>query len=73
MDGARLSFWATKIELREEVPIVNGMPELGTQLKITWVDKFRTGIETPLIGMFLSLSFYLFQVCRKRSLKFFFD
>ncbi len=73
MDGSRLSFWATSIEIREEIPVVDGMPELGTQVKVTWVDKFVSGIETPLIGMFLSLFLFLFHIYRKRSLKIFFD
>ena len=54
-DGARVAFWLTSIEERKEVPIVEGMPELGTQTQVTWKEQFVSGIETPLIGALLSL------------------
>lgn len=69
IDGARLSLWATSIQLKEEVPIVEGMPELGTQIKITWVEQFQSGLETPFIGLCLSFIFFLIQIYKKRSLK----
>lgn len=65
-DGARLAFWATSIEIREEVPVVDGMPELGTQTKVTWLDQFACGIETPLIGAFLSFIIFIFLMYKKR-------
>ena len=67
MDGARLSFWATSIEIREEIPVVNGMPELGTQIKVTWEDKFVSGIETPLIGMLFIFILISFSHLSKKS------
>ena len=56
----RMAFWATSIAIQEEIPVVEGMPELGTQTKITWLDQFVCGIETPIAGFFClrSLSFY---------------
>jgi len=54
-DGARVAFWLTSIEERKEVPIVEGMPELGTQTQVTWKEQFVSGIETPLIGVLVSL------------------
>jgi len=69
LDGARLSFWATSIAIQEEVPVVEGMPELGMQIKVTWLDQFICGIETPIIGFCLSAIFLLVMFYRKRSLK----
>ena len=61
-DGGRIAFWQTSVENRIEVPIIEGMPELGTQTQIVWEDRFVSGIETPLIGLvastFLFLLFY---------------
>ena len=54
-DGARVAFWLTSIEERKEVPIVEGMPELGTQTQVTWKEQFVSGIETPLFGLVGSL------------------
>jgi hypothetical protein len=68
-DGARLSFWATSIAIQEEVPVVEGMPELGMQIKVTWLDQFICGIETPIIGFCLSAIFLFVMFYRKRSLK----
>ena len=60
-DGARVAFWLTSIEERKEVPIVEGMPELGTQTQITWKEQFVSGIETPILVLLhhweFSLSF----------------
>ena len=39
-DGARVALWLTSIEERKEVPIVEGMPELGTQTQVTWKEQF---------------------------------
>lgn len=62
-DGARVAFWLTSIEERKEVPIVEGMLELGTQTQITWKEQFVSGIETPIFGLVVSLAvlavFYL--------------
>jgi len=68
-DGSRMTFWATSIAIQEEIPVVEGMPELGTQTKITWVDQFVCGIETPIIGFVLSALFLFIKIYRKRSLK----
>ena len=61
-DGSRVAFWQTSVENRIEVPIIEGMPELGTQTQIVWEERFVSGIETPLIGLvtsaFLFLLFY---------------
>jgi len=58
-DGARVAFWLTSIEERKEVPIVEGMPELGTQTQVTWKEQFVSGIETPLIGTLLATIVFL--------------
>ncbi len=62
-DGARVAFWLTSIEERKEVPIVEGMPDLGTQTQVTWKEQFVSGIETPILGLVASLGvltvFYL--------------
>ena len=65
-DGARVAFWLTSIEERKEVPIVEGMPELGTQTQITWKEQFVSGIETPLLGLILSLGLLAFFILRKK-------
>ena len=49
-DGYRFAFWVTSVEEKKEVPIVDGMPELGTQTQIIWKDQFVSGIESPIIG-----------------------
>jgi len=67
--GARLSFWATSIKTIEEIAVIEGMPELGTQTKVTWHEGFICGIETPFLGIFFSLCIFLFLYFRKRSLK----
>ena len=66
-DGARVAFWLTSIEERKEVPIVEGMPELGTQTQITWKEQFVSGIETPIFGLVVSLA--VFAVFYLRKLK----
>jgi len=58
-DGARVAFWLTSVEERKEIPIVDGMPELGTQTQVIWKEQFLSGIETPLIGVLLSLTILL--------------
>lgn len=68
-DGANLSFWSTSTQIREEVDVIEGMPELGTQTKITWKKEFITGIETPLSGFLLTCSLATWMILRKRSLK----
>ena len=54
-DGYRVAFWATSVEEKKEVPIVDGMPELGTQTQLIWKDQFVSGIESPIIGLIFSL------------------
>jgi hypothetical protein len=68
-DGARLSFWATSEEIHQEVPIVEGMPELGSQTQVIWKDRFMCGIETPILGLALSSLLTLGSLYQKRSLK----
>ena len=68
-DGSRMAFWATSIAIQEEIPVVEGMPELGTQTKITWLDQFVCGIETPIAGFFVSALFLFIKFYRKRGLK----
>ena len=65
-DGARVAFWLTSIEERNEIPIVEGMPELGTQMQIIWKEQFVSGLETPLLSLLLSLSIAIFLFARKR-------
>jgi hypothetical protein len=57
-DGYRFAFWVTSVEEKKEVPIVDGMPELGTQTQIIWTDQFVSGIESPIIGLFFSLALF---------------
>ena len=66
--GGRLSLWASQVQIKEEIPIVEGMPELGTQTKIGWRKQFVPGIETPLAGFFLTSGIFLI-ISTKRSLK----
>ena len=68
-DGSRMTFWATSIAIQVEIPVVEGMPELGTQTKITWVDQFVCGIKTPISGFFVSSLILFIKIYRKRSLK----
>ena len=68
-DGPRLSFWATSEEIHQEVPVVEGMPELGTQTQVIWKDRFICGIETPILGLALSSLLTLGSFYQKRSLK----
>jgi hypothetical protein len=68
-DGARVSLWANNVETREEIPVVEGMPELGTQTKVTWKEEFVCGIETPVFGLVLSLVLFIILLCKKRGLK----
>jgi len=67
MDGARLSFWATSKAIKEEIPIVAGMPELGTQTKITWEDQFIHGIETPILGVLIMFALLLVTYLQKKK------
>lgn len=68
-DGLRLSLWATSEEIHQEVPIVEGMPELGSQTQVIWKDRFICGIETPILGLTFSLLLALGAFYQKRSLK----
>ncbi len=67
-DGGRFSFWATSVESRMEVEIIEGMPEFGTQTTSVWEERFLFGIETPLLGCFFTVLFLLISISRKRSL-----
>jgi hypothetical protein len=58
-DGARVAFWLTSVEEKKEIPIVDGMPEVGTQTQIVWREQFVSGVESPLIGFFLTLTLFL--------------
>ena len=67
-DGYRFAFWLTSVEEKKEVPIIEGMPEHGTQTQIIWKDQFISGIETPLIGLIVSLFlFVLLYIKLRRS------
>ena len=70
-DGARLAFWLTSVEKRKEIPIVEGMPELGTQTQILWEEKFVSGLETPLIGVLLTsmLSLFFLGIIKHKEVK----
>jgi hypothetical protein len=64
--GGQPGLWKTSVENRVEIPIIEGMPELGTQEKIVWEDGFVAGIETPILSLVLalfvwSLSFLCFR------------
>ena len=64
--GAQPGLWKTSVETRVEIPIIEGMPELGTQEQIVWEDRFVSGIETPILSLVLalllwSLSFLIFR------------
>ena len=64
--GAQPGLWKTSVENRVEIPIIEGMPELGTQEQIVWEDRFVAGIETPILSLVLalfvwSLSFLYFR------------
>jgi hypothetical protein len=68
-DGARIAFWLTSVEEKKEIPIVDGMPELGTQTQIIWKEQFVSGVESPLLGLFVTLTLFLLimQGLRKKK------
>lgn len=66
--GANLGFWKTSVETFVETPIIEGMPEYGTQRQLIWTDKFESGVETPLIGFVVCLCFFVFSIFLKRRL-----
>tara|TARA_E500000178_G_scaffold172460_1_gene171791 strand:- start:200 stop:484 length:285 start_codon:yes stop_codon:yes gene_type:complete len=68
-DGARVAFWLTSVEEKKEIPIVDGMPELGTQTQIIWKEQFVSGVESPLLGLFVTLTLFLLikQGLRKKK------
>jgi hypothetical protein len=68
-DGMRLGFWRTSTQLIVEVPVIVGMPELGTQQKVTWKKGFVSGIETPTIGLFFSTSLISYLLLKRRQSK----
>jgi hypothetical protein len=51
--GSRKGFWETSVQTTREIPIVEGMPELGFQQQIIWEEKLVLGIETPIVGIIL--------------------
>jgi len=65
-DGVRLSLWKTSVGEKKEIPLVEGMPELGTQTQIIWRDQFVCGIETPVLGLIFT-AVLLFTFCLKRK------
>ena len=65
-DGYRFAFWVTSVEEKKEVPIVDGMPELGTQTQVIWEERFVSGIETPLVGLAASVLLFLFFYIKLR-------
>ncbi|MEC8866212.1 MAG: hypothetical protein VXX20_06945, partial [Verrucomicrobiota bacterium] len=66
-DGSRLGFWRTSTSSVREVPVIEGMPELGMQQLVTWEQGFVSGIETPAIGLILSGSLISYLLFRKRQ------
>jgi hypothetical protein len=51
--GSRKGFWETSVQTTREIPIVEGMPELGFQQQVIWEEKLVLGIETPIVGTIL--------------------
>ncbi len=51
--GARTGFWETSVQTTRDIPIVEGMPELGFQQQVVWEEKLVLGIETPIAGAML--------------------
>lgn len=51
--GARTGLWETSVKTTREIPIIDGMPELGFQQQVTWEEKLVLGIETPIAGVIL--------------------
>jgi len=45
------------------------MPELGTQTQIIWKEQFVSGVESPLLGLFVTLTLFLLikQGLRKKK------
>ena len=68
-DGARMGLWQTSVGTIVEIPIVEGMPELGVQEKIVWTEKFVSGVETPLGGLVVFLLLFILSQFLKRRLK----
>ena len=65
-DGWKIAFWQTSIAKRIEIPIVEGMPELGTQTQVIWEERFISWIETPLVGIVVSVLLFLFFYIKLR-------
>ena len=65
-NGWKIAFWQTSIAKRIEIPIVEGMPELGTQTQVIWEDRFISGVETPLVGLVASVLLFLFFYIKLR-------
>ena len=64
-DGLRFAFWKTSVSEKTEIPIVDGMPELGTQTQVIWRDQFVSGIETPVIGLLFTAVLLILMYQRK--------
>ncbi|MEC8790800.1 MAG: hypothetical protein VXX29_06185 [Verrucomicrobiota bacterium] len=62
-----MGFWRTSTSSVREVPVIEGMPELGMQQLVTWEQGFVSGIETPAIGLILSGSLISYFLFRKRQ------
>ena len=72
--GARYGFWETSVQTTREIPIIEGMPELGSQQQVFWEDKLVLGIETLIAGIiifivFISISLASFFITSKLSKK----
>jgi len=67
-DGARVAFWLTSVEEKKEIPIVDGLPELGTQTQIIWKEQFVSGVESPLLGLYISCSIFAFFFIRNQRM-----
>jgi hypothetical protein len=72
--GARHGFWETSVKTTREIPIIEGMPELGFQQQVIWEDKLVLGIETLISGIiifivFMSICIVSFLISSKLSKK----
>jgi hypothetical protein len=67
--GRNAGFWKTSVQSIVEIPIIEGMPELGTQRQIIWTEEFVCGVETPFLGFALFLCLNIFSIFIKRRLK----
>ena len=68
-DGFRVGFWLSSVQTNKEVPLLEGMPEWGTQTQVIWEDQFVSGIETPVLGLVVSASALLLVLMMERRKK----